>query len=141
MVLEKQPATFRTHGRHSLTRSLTHLLTHSIVTIHSLSPPILRIMSSAQSDQEEVLPGTEDINEEEVYGGDEEEGGDNSLSHSLTANTTSGGDGDNDDGAEIEEMKKRVQEMEEEHEKLTMMQHQVEKQINATSDGIDENSM
>jgi hypothetical protein len=34
-----------------------------------------------------------------------------------------------------------VQEMEEEHEKLTMMQHQVEKQINATSDGIDENSM
>mmetsp|Transcript_4483 Transcript_4483/g.8346 ORF Transcript_4483/g.8346 Transcript_4483/m.8346 type:complete len:158 (-) Transcript_4483:126-599(-) len=31
--------------------------------------------------------------------------------------------------------------MEEEHDKLTKMQHQVEKQINATSDGIDENSI
>jgi len=84
-------------------------------------------MSTDQKDDVEVLPGTEDINEEEVYADEE-------IVHET------GGD-EEGDGAEIEEMKKRVQEMEEEHDKLTKMQHQVEKQINATSDGIDENSI
>jgi hypothetical protein len=90
-------------------------------------------MSSEQASAEEVLPGTEDINlenEEEIYADEEID-----QSAAATNNDEEG------DGAEIEEMKKRVQEMEEEHEKLTKMQHQVEKQINATSDGIDENSM
>lgn len=80
-----------------------------------------------EQDNAEVLPGTEDINEEELYAEEEVD--------EEAANDEDG------DGAEIEEMKKRVQEMEEEHDKLTKMQQQVEKQINATSDGIDENCM
>ena len=86
---------------------------------------------STEQDNAEVLPGTEGINvdnEEELYGDEE-------IDESATKDDEEG------DGAEIEEMKKRVQEMEEEHDKLTKMQHQVEKQINATSDGIDENAM
>lgn len=87
---------------------------------------------STEQEHEEVLPGTEDLNvenEEEIYADEE-------IDQSAVTNNDEEGD-----GAEIEEMKKRVQEMEEEHDKLTKMQHQVEKQINATSDGIDENSM
>eukprot|EP00607_Mallomonas_marina_P002394 CAMPEP_0182428124 /NCGR_PEP_ID=MMETSP1167-20130531/21045_1 /TAXON_ID=2988 /ORGANISM="Mallomonas Sp, Strain CCMP3275" /LENGTH=164 /DNA_ID=CAMNT_0024610815 /DNA_START=85 /DNA_END=576 /DNA_ORIENTATION=+ len=42
---------------------------------------------------------------------------------------------------ELEEMKRRVQEMEDEHDKLSKMQQQVEKQITSASDSIDENSI
>lgn len=49
------------------------------------------------------------------------------------------GDADND--AEPEEMKRRVMEMEDELEKLTKMQEQTEKQLNSALDNLDENSM
>ena len=42
---------------------------------------------------------------------------------------------------ELEEMKRRVQEMEEEHQKLTKMQQQVEKQIISAADSLDESSV
>jgi len=43
--------------------------------------------------------------------------------------------------AEIEDMKRRVQEMENEHEKLTEMQQSVDKQLSSAEQSIDENSM
>ena len=46
-----------------------------------------------------------------------------------------------DEDPEILEMKKRVAEMESEHEKLNLMQKQVEKQIHTASDNLDEASM
>lgn len=53
------------------------------------------------------------------------------------------GDGSKNEHEDIgsDEMQKRVQEMEEELEKLTKMQQQVDKQINSASDRLDENSM
>jgi predicted transcriptional regulator len=42
---------------------------------------------------------------------------------------------------EIEEMKRRVQEMESEHEKLSEMQQNVDKQLSTAEQAIDENSM
>ena len=42
---------------------------------------------------------------------------------------------------ELEMMQKRVQEMEEEHEKLSKMQQQVERQISTAAESIEENSM
>eukprot|EP01038_Epipyxis_sp_PR26KG_P009403 gene9403-12664_t len=50
-----------------------------------------------------------------------------------------GNDGDAD--AEPEEINKRVQEMEQELDKLTKMQQQVDRQITSASDRIDENSI
>lgn len=85
--------------------------------------------TEAKQAQEERIPGTEDYHEEvdndEYYGDEAEE----------YAGTGNGED------TEIEEMKKRVQEMEEEQEKLTQLQHQVEKQIHTAADSIDENSV
>jgi hypothetical protein len=45
------------------------------------------------------------------------------------------------DGEDPEEMKRRVEEMEEELLQLSNMQKQVERQINTAADRIDENSM
>lgn len=53
----------------------------------------------------------------------------------LYGDTDIGGD------AEIEEMKKKVQDMENESEKLAQMQQSVDKQLNSAADAIDENSM
>lgn len=55
----------------------------------------------------------------------------------MYAGTDVGAGGD----AEIEEMKRRVQEMENEHEKLTEMQQSVDKQLSTAEMSIDENSM
>ena len=63
---------------------------------------------------------------EELYG---EESGINDNAHTGS------------DEAEPEQFKMRVLEMEEELEKLTKMQQQVENQITSASDKIDENSM
>mmetsp|Transcript_19805 Transcript_19805/g.44131 ORF Transcript_19805/g.44131 Transcript_19805/m.44131 type:complete len:121 (-) Transcript_19805:297-659(-) len=52
-----------------------------------------------------------------------------------------GGSDAKEDGDEPEKMKARVLEMEEELNKLTEMQQQVEKQITSASDKIDENSI
>lgn len=85
-------------------------------------------MSDSKQDQEERIPGTEDyhedVNNDEYYDGEEDYG-----------------DATNQDDPELEEMKKRVQEMEEEQEKLTKLQHQVEKDIHSATDSIDENSV
>lgn len=48
---------------------------------------------------------------------------------------------DGEEDPELEEMKRRVQEMEDEHDKLSKMQQQVERQISTAADSIDENSM
>ena len=48
---------------------------------------------------------------------------------------------DVEDDPELEEMKRRVREMEDEHDKLSKMQQQVERQITTAADSIDENSM
>ena len=85
--------------------------------------------SNGIGSNEERIPGTEDYQDEldhdELYGEEEEEG-------------EGGGNGED---PEIEEMRKRVQEMEEEQEKLTNLQHQVEKQIHSAADSLDENSV
>ena len=53
-----------------------------------------------------------------------------------------GGDGEEaQKDEEPEAMKRRVEEMENELEKLTKMQQQVERQINSAADKIDENSI
>lgn len=81
---------------------------------------------------EEPIPGTEgyegEVNSDELYAneGDGEE---------------NGGYADGEEDPELEEMKRRVQEMEDEQEKLNKLQQQVEKQINSTADSIDENSV
>jgi predicted transcriptional regulator len=85
-------------------------------------------MASEGKHDEERIPGTEDYHEDvdnDEYYGDEDyvEGG------------------ANNDDPELEEMKKRVQEMEDEQEKLTKLQQQVEKQIHTAADSIDENSV
>lgn len=46
-----------------------------------------------------------------------------------------------DEDPELEEMKRRVQEMEDEHDKLSKLQQQVERQITTAADSIDENSI
>lgn len=56
-------------------------------------------------------------------------------------NTTGQEHNEEEDYVDPEEMKQRVLEMEQELENLTNMQQQVEKQINSTSDKMDENSM
>ena len=43
--------------------------------------------------------------------------------------------------ADIDEMKRRVEEMENENSKLNQMQQSVDKQLTNASDSIDENSM
>jgi len=45
------------------------------------------------------------------------------------------------DDPELEEMNRRVQEMEEEHAKLSKMQQQVERQMSSVAESLDENSM
>lgn len=76
-----------------------------------------------------------DYNEEEIadYQEDDLYGGENTINGGEIA--------ESHDEVEPEEMKKRVQEMEEELDKLTKMQQQVEQQITSASDRIDENSM
>jgi archaellum component FlaC len=79
---------------------------------------------------EERIPGTEDyqddVNHDELYGdGDDYE---------------DGGEGGGDD-PELEDMKRRVEAMEEEQEKLSKLQQQVEKQLHSAADSIDENSV
>ena len=78
---------------------------------------------------EEPIPGTEeykgDLDTDDLYAG----GGEGDA----------GGDGEED--PELEDMKRRVQEMEDEQDKLTKLQQQVEKQINSAADSIDENSV
>ena len=51
-------------------------------------------------------------------------------------------DGENlGDEVDVEDMKRKVQEMESEHEKLTQMQQSVDKQLTSAEQTIDENSM
>lgn len=50
-------------------------------------------------------------------------------------------DEEDDQYAEIEDMKRRVKEMEEENSKLTEIQHSVNKELNSVAYSIDENSM
>lgn len=52
-----------------------------------------------------------------------------------------GGEGETKESQDPEAMKRRVEEMENELEKLTKMQQQVERQINTAADKIDENSI
>ena len=51
------------------------------------------------------------------------------------------GDTEINGDAEIEEMKRKVQDMENESEKLAQMQQSVDKQLTSAADAIDENSM
>ena len=77
--------------------------------------------------------------EEEAVDYNEDDGGGELYDEGVT----SGNDGiaANEDEVEPEKFKLRVLEMEEELDKLTKMQAQVEKQISSTSDKIDESSM
>ena len=64
--------------------------------------------------------------------------GEDDMSNELYAGTdVVAGNGEDD----IEEMKRRVQEMENEHEKLEQMQQSVDKQLTSAEQSIDENSM
>jgi hypothetical protein len=84
-------------------------------------------MADEEYDETAIADYQEDEGADELYG---DEG-------------ITGGDGTDakEDGDEPEKMKARVLEMEEELNKLTEMQQQVEKQITSASDRIDENSM
>lgn len=71
-----------------------------------------------------------DYQEDELYGDEE-----------FNQEEYQGEDGEGIEEIQSEEMKKRVLEMEEELDKLTKMQQQVEKQITSASDRLDENSI
>lgn len=76
--------------------------------------------------QEEDMADYQEMDENEQYDGDDQGPYESKQTeHDL----------------EPDEMKKRVQEMEEELEKLTTIQQQVDKQITNASDRLDENSM
>lgn len=75
------------------------------------------------ANEEEAVDYNEDVGEGELY----DEG-------------VTGGDGTEEE-VEPEKFKMRVLEMEEELDKLSRMQAQVEKQISSTSDKMDESSM
>lgn len=82
----------------------------------------LLITSENMAAAEEVA----DYQEDELYEGDE-----------MYDDVIEEGDG----GGEPEEMKKQVQEMEQELDKLNKIQQQVERQISNTADAIDEKSI
>lgn len=78
------------------------------------------IGSSAEGQEQPMEGGEQDINYEGLEGEDGYE---------------------QKDGEDPEDMKRRVEEMEEELLQLSNMQKQVERQINTAADRIDENSM
>jgi hypothetical protein len=77
--------------------------------------------------EDEIVDYQEDEPGNDLYGGQ----------NGLEVNNVEGGE----EEVESDEMKKKVLEMEQELDQLTKMQQQVERQINTTSDRLDENSM
>lgn len=66
---------------------------------------------------------------------------DDEVNEGFESTAPVSGDGSGVDAVEPEQFKQRVLEMEEELEKLTKMEQQVEKQITSATDKIDESSM
>lgn len=77
--------------------------------------------------------------EEDAVDYNEDDGTGELYDEGVTGDSNEGAG--HEDEVEPEKFKMRVLEMEEELEKLTKMQAQVEKQISSTSDKMDESSM